>query len=55
MEVKVKISLSLIKHKAVKIHEGVEQHLREFLTLALDKGEQPASCSGGAIPPIHTA
>jgi hypothetical protein len=45
-KVKVKLSLCLTKHLAMKMYGGVEVYIHVFLTSALDGGEWLASRSG---------
>jgi hypothetical protein len=47
---KVKLSLCLTKHHAMKTHWGVEVQLHAFLTSALDGGEWSASRPGCFTP-----
>jgi len=46
IKVKVRLSLCLSEHHAIKTHWGVDVWLHAFLTLALDGGEWLASSSG---------
>jgi hypothetical protein len=50
VSVKVKLSLCLTKHHAMKTYWGEETQLRAFLNSALDIGEWSASSSGRIIP-----
>jgi hypothetical protein len=50
VKAKVKLSLCLIKHHAVKMYWGVEGHLHTFLASALDGGEWSASRPGRLTP-----
>jgi hypothetical protein len=47
---KVKLSLCLIKHYAMKAYEGVDVQIHIFLTSALDGGEWSASRPGSFTP-----
>jgi len=46
----MKTYLCLIKHHPLKTYGGVEVRFHAFLTLALDGGEQSASCP----PPLYS-
>jgi hypothetical protein len=50
IKVKVKLSLCLIKHHAMKMYKGVEVWLRAFIISALDGRERTASHPGHFIP-----
>jgi hypothetical protein len=50
LKVKVKLSLCLTKHHAMKTYWGVEVYLHEFLAPALDGGEWSASLPGLLTP-----
>jgi hypothetical protein len=50
VKVKVKLSLCLTKHHAMKMYWGVEVQLHGFLTLVLDGGEWSASHPGRFTP-----
>jgi hypothetical protein len=57
--IKVKLTLCLAKHHAIKTYWGVEVYLHAFLTLALDGGEwsahAPAALPRGKEPPLPIA
>jgi hypothetical protein len=50
LKVKVKLSLRLTKHHAMKTYWGVEVYLHAFLTLELNGGEWSASLPGRFTP-----
>jgi hypothetical protein len=52
VKVKVKLSLCLTKHDAMKAYWGVEVWLPAFLTLALEGGEWSASRPGLFTPRV---
>jgi hypothetical protein len=47
---KVKLSLCVSKHRAMKMYGGSGGIAPAFLTLSLDGGERSASRSGGFVP-----